>query len=47
MLLESYLMPDKHRGLEFDYSLVRPAGEPIKTFGGTAAGPEPLMKLHR
>lgn len=30
----------------FDYSQIRPAGEPIKTFGGTAAGPEPLMKLH-
>jgi hypothetical protein len=46
MLLESYLMPDKQT-LDFDYSLVRPAGAPIKTFGGTAAGPEPLMKLHR
>lgn len=31
---------------EFDYSAIRPAGEPIRTFGGTAAGPEPLMKLH-
>jgi ribonucleoside-triphosphate reductase (thioredoxin) len=30
----------------FDYSQIRPAGSPIKTFGGTAAGPEPLMKLH-
>jgi len=46
MLLESYLMPDKHR-LEFDYSLIRPAGAPIRTFGGTAAGPEPLKRLHR
>lgn len=46
LLLESYLMPDKQR-LEFNYELVRPAGAPIKTFGGTAAGPEPLMKLHR
>ena len=31
----------------FDYSKIRPAGSPIKTFGGTAAGPEPLRKLHR
>lgn len=30
----------------FDYSLIRPEGEPIKTFGGTAAGPEPLRRLH-
>jgi ribonucleoside-triphosphate reductase len=30
----------------FDYTQIRPAGEPIKTFGGTAAGPEPLMRLH-
>lgn len=30
----------------FDYSQIRPAGAPIKTFGGTAAGPEPLMRLH-
>ncbi|MHA1999945.1 MAG: hypothetical protein ACTSU9_17690, partial [Promethearchaeota archaeon] len=27
---------------EFDYSLVRPKGEPIRGFGGTASGPEPL-----
>lgn len=26
----------------FDYSKIRPAGEPIRTFGGTASGPEPL-----
>ena len=32
--------------VEFDYSLIRKAGEPIKTFGGTSAGPEPLMELH-
>lgn len=43
--LESYLMPSK--GLvKFDYSELRPKGTPIKTFGGTAAGPEPLMQLH-
>jgi ribonucleoside-triphosphate reductase len=31
---------------EFDYSLIRPAGEPIKGFGGVASGPEPLKNLH-
>ncbi len=30
----------------FDYSLIRPAGVPIKGFGGIASGPEPLIKLH-
>lgn len=30
----------------FDYSKIRPKGAPIKTFGGTASGPEPLIKLH-
>ena len=45
MQLNSYLKPDQ-KFVEFDYSLIRPAGEPIKTFGGTAAGHEPLLKLH-
>lgn len=44
-LLESYLIPDKPP-IEFDYSRVRPAGEPIRTFGGVAAGPGPLRELH-
>jgi ribonucleoside-diphosphate reductase alpha chain len=30
----------------FDYSLIRPAGVPIKGFGGQASGPDPLKKLH-
>lgn len=33
-------------GYNFDYSLIRPHGLPIAGFGGTASGPEPLMKLH-
>lgn len=45
LLLESYLKPGK-APVDFDYSLVRPAGAVIKIFGGTAAGPEPLMRLH-
>lgn len=32
--------------LAFDYSLIRPAGLPIKGFGGTASGSAPLEKLH-
>jgi adenosylcobalamin-dependent ribonucleoside-triphosphate reductase len=43
--LESFFFKNRRR-VEFDYSLVRPAGEPIKGFGGTAAGPSPLMELH-
>ena len=31
---------------EFDYSLIRPLGAPIKGFGGTACGPQPLVDLH-
>lgn len=31
----------------FDYSKIRPHGEPIKGFGGVASGPEPLMTLHK
>lgn len=30
----------------FDYSQIRKKGEIIKTFGGVASGPEPLMDLH-
>jgi hypothetical protein len=44
-LINSYLKPDTKRPV-FDYSQVRPAGTPIKTFGGTAAGHEPLERLH-
>jgi adenosylcobalamin-dependent ribonucleoside-triphosphate reductase len=44
-LINSYLKPDQNP-IEFDYSSIRPAGTPIKTFGGTAAGADPLIKLH-
>ena len=44
-LINSYLKPEQSP-IVFDYSLIRPLGSPIKTFGGTASGPEPLMKLH-
>jgi len=45
VLINSFLRPEQPV-YEFDYSLVRPAGAPIKTFGGTAAGHDPLEKLH-
>jgi hypothetical protein len=44
ILINSYLR--KKHPITFDYSLIRPAGAPLKTFGGTASGPEPLQKLH-
>lgn len=44
-LLRSFFMPNRRFPI-FDYSKVRPAGTPIKTFGGIAAGPGPLVKLH-
>jgi len=31
---------------ELDYSLIRPAGAPIKGFGGVASGPGPLKEMH-
>jgi ribonucleoside-triphosphate reductase (thioredoxin) len=33
------------RDIQFDYSLVRPAGAPLRTKGGRASGPEPLRKM--
>lgn len=45
-LLDSYLLPQQARW-EFDYSQIRPAGTPIKGFGGTASGSEPLIRLHK
>lgn len=44
-LINSYLRPDQNL-ISFDYSQIRPLGTPIKTFGGTASGPDPLIKLH-
>ena len=44
-LINAYLRPDTKAPV-FDYKEIRPAGTPIKTFGGTAAGHEPLEKLH-
>ena len=45
MLLNSMLRPNQNIQ-EFDYSLIRPAGAPIKGFGGVSSGPQPLIDLH-
>ena len=45
ILINAYLRSDS-KAPAFDYSEIRKAGEPIRTFGGTAAGPEPLIRLH-
>ena len=31
---------------QFDYSNIRPHGAPIRGFGGTSSGPDPLIELH-
>lgn len=46
LLIDSYTRPLTPIPT-FDYSLVRPAGLPIKGFGGISSGPEPLAKLHK
>ena len=33
------------KDVDFDYSLIRPAGARLKTMGGKASGPEPLQSL--
>jgi adenosylcobalamin-dependent ribonucleoside-triphosphate reductase len=44
-LINSFLK-DGQKSITFDYADIRPYGTPIKTFGGTASGPEPLVLLH-
>ena len=41
LLLDSYMGDNRH-SVEFDYTELRPAGAPIKTFGGIASGPAAL-----
>jgi adenosylcobalamin-dependent ribonucleoside-triphosphate reductase len=45
LLLNSFLRQNQPIQ-EFDYSLIRPLGAPIKGFGGVASGPQPLIDLH-
>jgi len=44
-LLNSFFFHE--RELTFDYSLVRPAGARLHTFGGVSSGPGPLKTLHK
>ncbi|CDW79181.1 ribonucleoside triphosphate reductase [Stylonychia lemnae] len=44
--LNSYLRPGQKK-VVFDYSQIRPPGIPLKTFGGTSSGPEPLVQMHK
>lgn len=44
-IINAYLIEGKNKPV-FDYSLIRPAGAPLKTFGGVSAGSAPLEKLH-
>jgi adenosylcobalamin-dependent ribonucleoside-triphosphate reductase len=45
LLLLSYFQKDALHPI-FNYSQIRGRGEPIKSFGGESAGPDPLIKLH-
>lgn len=46
LLVMSYSRPGLPE-FEFDYSLIRPKGAPIRGFGGTASGYKPLEMCHR
>jgi len=43
--LESFFFKNR-QPINFDYSEIRPSGAPLKSFGGTASGPGPLMDVH-
>jgi len=44
VLIESY--ESGSNPIEFTYERIRAAGSPLKTFGGVASGPGPLIQLH-
>jgi ribonucleoside-triphosphate reductase (thioredoxin) len=44
LLLEAYIYGSKLPC--FNYDKIRPAGSPIRGFGGVASGPAPLIELH-
>jgi adenosylcobalamin-dependent ribonucleoside-triphosphate reductase len=46
LLLFYFDTSNPYKDIQFDYSLVRPFGAPIKTFGGVASGHKPLEELH-
>jgi adenosylcobalamin-dependent ribonucleoside-triphosphate reductase len=45
-VLDTYMAEDvKHSDRVYDVSRVRGAGEPLRTFGGTASGPRPFARM--
>lgn len=44
LLIQSYISPIGT--IDFNYSQIRPAGSPIRGFGGVSSGPEPLEVLY-
>jgi len=44
-LCNAYIDPE-YGSPEFDYSMIRPEGALIRSFGGLASGPGPLMAMH-
>jgi adenosylcobalamin-dependent ribonucleoside-triphosphate reductase len=45
-LIDTFYRPDvKHTARVYDVSRVRPAGAPLRTFGGTASGPRPFARM--
>lgn len=45
LLIEAYALGNPRP--IFDYTLIRPAGVPLKTFGGVSSGPQPLIEMHQ
>lgn len=45
VLLESFFFKNR-KTVEFDYSPIREEGAILKSFGGTASGPGPLIRMH-
>ena len=45
LLVESYIVKDD-KYMFFDYTGIRPAGIPLKTFGGTSSGGDVLLEAH-
>lgn len=46
LLINAYIYPGQQKP-RLIYDKVRPAGQPIRGFGGISSGPEPLMLLHQ
>ena len=46
-LIASYMDAGSQPYWKFDYSQIRPAGSPLRGFGGLSSGPGPLIELHQ